>query len=68
MAMLSARYQRVFASVFPSEESPFVNRPGTIERQDRDDTQAWAILVSVLKPNFSQNFDEDELLEGNIKE
>ena len=68
MTPLAARYQRVFNSVFPSEESPFVNGSGISEEQGPNHTQVWDILARILKPNFSPHFDESELLEGNAKE
>ena len=52
------RSQRVFNSVFPPGESPFLSEYVHTEQLRPDQQRLWDIVTSILYPNFSQPFVE----------
>ena len=56
----ATRSQRVFNSVFPPEESPFLSGFVRTEQLRPDQQRHWDIVTRIIQPHFSSHGPENE--------
>jgi hypothetical protein len=58
--------QRVFNTVFPPEESPFLSGAVTAEQLSGEQQRLWDVVTRVLKPAFAAPFHEHTSIEDCV--
>jgi hypothetical protein len=60
-------HQRIFNTVFPPEESPFLSGAGKPEKLRGEQQRQWDVVTRVLKPTFSvASHDEQRVIGDGI--